>query len=855
MSLQCQRARQPAGAARCAHHPLALAPTARSPGRQVLALAITCALAGLAAGCLLTSRAAQAAQAAEAGTDAIDRDYVIPVGKLSDALAEFAATSGVQLVFDPQTLESLRSGGLQGRYTIASGFARLLAGSGYEAVASGSGRYLLRPAVSQQEGAADTRGAVTTLATVTVTAPADRAGGLPAPYAGGQVARGGRLGLLGNVDVMDAPFNITNYTSQLIEDQQASTLQDVLKNEPSVRQSSASGGEYAFFKIRGFDVNTSATTFDGLQGMAPVWGSLALEFAERVEVLKGPSALLYGMSLNGVVGGAVNLVPKRAGDKPVTRLTFGVESDALWKGHVDMGRRFGANGEWGLRFNGRYSHGDGYLDGQKKEGHLGAIALDYRGERLRLTLDAYRLQDRTRGASPLNAIVGDFSGSDASWLSSVPAAPDGRTNMLPGSPGNKSTVEAVILGGEYDFNARWTGYARLGAQRNEMMGVWHQSVPEIQANGDARVAPYLMPSEHKTFSAETGLRGRFKTGAVSHALAFSASHLNRNSSSAGVSGVWQSSNIYAPAPIVVWPVPPAHVPKASESTLSGFALADTLGFMDDHVLLTLGVRRQNVESTNFDATTGAVTSGYDASAWSPMAGLVVKSTDDLSLYANVIQGLSQGTTVDSTYQNAGEIFPPYKTKQVEVGAKLQTGRFTNTLSVFQIAQPSTTTDNSTTPLPTLRLDGEQRNRGVEWATFGEVTRGLRMLGGATYLRGRLSKTQDGLMNGNQAPGSPSWAANLGADGDVPRLPGLALSGWVIYTSRQYVDNANSLKMPSWTRLDLGARYATRLAGRDVTFRANVDNVFDKRYWQGTQYPGSVNLGAPRIFRLSVSIDL
>jgi|GEM_PF-5078816 len=166
---------------------------------------------------------------------------------------------------------------------------------------------------------------------------------LSKPYAGGQVARGGRLGMLGNVDVMNSPFNITHYTTQLIENQQAATVLDVLKNDPSVRERSAPGGGWSYFDIRGFTVDTSEVSFDGLYGMAPRYGGLSAVFTERVEVLKGSSALLYGMSPNGVVGGAVNLMPKRADDKPLTRLTLGIESDALWRSHMDMGRRFGAD--------------------------------------------------------------------------------------------------------------------------------------------------------------------------------------------------------------------------------------------------------------------------------------------------------------------------------------------------------------------------------------------------------------------------------------------------------------------------------------------------------------------------------
>jgi iron complex outermembrane receptor protein len=429
--------------------------------------------------------------------------------------------------------------------------------------------------------------------------------------------------------------------------------------------------------------------------------------------------------------------------------------------------------------------------------------------------------------------------------------------MYPGVPESRETTQAVILGGEYDFSDRWTGYAKLGVQRNEFEGPVNFGVQDIQANGDGDVIRDDAPSFARTKSAEIGLQGRFQIDAVSHALALSASYLNRDS---GGGFTFASSshptNIYRPTPIVDYlvPVPADDLPKTSETTLSGFALADTLGFMNDRMLLTLGTRRQNVKATNFDDTTGAVTSTYDASAWTPMAGLVVKPTDDLSLYTSYIQGLSQGTTVGNGFQNAGEVFPPYKTEQIEVGAKLQTGSFTNTLSLFQIEQPSTLTDNGTTPLPTLRLNGEQRNRGIEWATFGELTRSLRMLGGVTYLQGTLTRTQDGLEDGNQAAGTPPWMANLGLDWDVPGLPDLAVNGRVTYTSAQYVDSANSFKLPSWTLLDLGARYATEMGGKPVVFRASVDNVFDRNYWQGVFFNGSDTLGAPRTFRLSAAVD-
>ncbi|SFF30649.1 iron complex outermembrane recepter protein [Paracidovorax wautersii] len=800
------------------------------------------ALALLALSALLTAGTTVQAQPARLPTS-----IAIAAQPLGQALNELSRQAGLQLMFPPALVAGKIAPAISGALTPSQALDRLLAGSGLVGTQEGNA-IVIKAAPPRPAGAG------ASLAEVLVTGQAERADGLPLAYAGGQVARGGRLGMLGNADVMDTPFSTTSYTAQLIEDQQASTVLEVLKNDPGVRQTAPTANLSASnFNIRGFGLSADSVTFDGLYGMAPGNGDLSVEFAERVEVLKGPGALLYGMSPGGTVGGSVNLVPKRAGDVPLTRLTLGVESDALLRAQVDTGRRFGANNEWGLRFNGRYKEGDIYIDGAKNQGNLGALALDYRGERLRMTLDAYRLQEKQRGGGSLSAVVSNWDGTP-SWLRSMPAAPSARTNLYRGAPQSQETTEAVILGGEYDFSDRWTGYAKFGVQRDKSRGPAFAFVNNVQANGDAVLATDDWPSFNRTKSAEMGLRGRFQTGTVSHAVALSTSYLNRDNGSAATFGSFdQPTNIYRPARIVNWAVAPAYVPRGSETTLSGVALADTLGFMDDRLLLTLGVRRQNVKATNFDET-GAVTGAYDASAWTPMVGLVLKPTDDLSLYANVIQGLSQGATVGEMYQNAGDVFPPFKTKQVEVGAKLQTGRFTNTISVFQIKQPSTIADNSTSPLPTLRLNGEQRNRGIEWATFGELTKGLRMLGGLTYLQAKLTKTQDGLQDGNTAAGSPPWAANLGLDWDVPGLAGLAVSGRVTYTSAQDVDIANSLKLPSWTILDLGGRYATKIGGKPVVFRAGVDNVFNRKYWQGVFFNGTVSVGAPRTYRLSAAID-
>jgi iron complex outermembrane receptor protein len=770
-----------------------------------------------------------------------EQTFDIPAGPLAPALRSLASSASVLLIFTPDQTEGKTTEGIEGRYTTQEALAALLARSGLQAVQQDSGGYVLRPSSTAQAAPAESAVSEKTLPAVRVTANLEPSPGL---YAGGQVARGAHVGLLGNKDVMDTPFNLNSYTAAFIQNQFADTVGGVLNNDPSIRHLSDPGSGYqGYFSIRGFRVNSSDISFNGLYGLASGYGGVPTEFVERVEVLKGASALLYGMSPNGAVGGAINLVPKRATDQPITRGTVGFDSDALWTVAADVGRRFGANNEWGLRVNGSYEDGDTALDDQSRRRLLGSVALDYQGERLRLALDAYGFRENNRG--------GDISGFFLTGLTRVPKAPKGSTNIAPGLNWNAETG-GVMFSGEYDISKAVTAYAKIGMMNYNRDGFSTNGTRNLQDNGDASVLITNFPCRSDNISGEVGLRSAFRTGALHHALALSASRLNMDVKQA-FSSVSVATNIYAPAKITGWPATPAVVPKVSYGVLQGIALADTMSTSEERVQLTLGIRRQNVKTNNY-STSGIITSRYDKSAWTPMAGLVVKPLDHLSLYANYIEGLSQGTTVSTAYQNAGEVFPPYKTKQVEIGAKLETGAIINTVDLFQMKQPSTLTDNSTLPLPTLRLDGAQRNRGIEWNVFGEVLPGVRLIGGATYMQGRLTKTQGGAYDGNDAPGAAYWGFNIGGEWDPHSIPGLTLTGRLIHTSAQYADNANTLKLPDWTRIDVGARYSTELAKKAVVFRAGVTNLLNKNYYQGLQFQDNAIIGEPRTFQLSASVD-
>lgn len=177
---------------------------------------------------------------------------------------------------------------------------------------------------------------------------------LPEVLAGGQVARGARLGMLGNKDVMDTPFSVTSYTAKTLADLQTVTVADALERDPSVRSTGQTGGIVDSFFVRGFAIgegNLGELAYDGVYGVAPNYRAFT-EYAERVEVLKGPGALMYGISPNSGVGGVINIVPKRPLDQDLTRFTGSYASDTQVGGHLDISRRFGEENQFGVRFNG-----------------------------------------------------------------------------------------------------------------------------------------------------------------------------------------------------------------------------------------------------------------------------------------------------------------------------------------------------------------------------------------------------------------------------------------------------------------------------------------------------------------------
>lgn len=678
-----------------------------------------------------------------------------------------------------------------------------------------------------------------TLPSVTVR---DKANAVTAPYAGGQVTTGGRVGLLGDKDFMETPFNTISYTDAYIADRQAQDIGAAISaTDPSVFSNNVSGAWSENYSIRGFASTSTDMSVNGLYGMAPYYRGTT-EMYERVEVLKGPSALLNGMPPGGSVGGSINLVPKRAGDTPITRFTGTYTSESQLGGHLDVGRRFGEDKQFGIRFNGVYRNGDGPVNQQEKKAQLASVGLDWRGNRVRLSTDMYVSDDYVKGVTRGLTLA---AGVD------VPAPPKATTLLSPNWGYVRNRDRGIMARGEFDLNDQVSAYIAAGTSKSNYEYNGASAGQVLNANGNFRTTIAQLRFQVDKTSLDTGLKGSFKAGSVGHQWALNVTHYRDRIKEVGnrVVSTWDT-NIYNP----VWgPAlafnggsPITH----TETRLNSVGLADTMSFAQDRVQLTLGLRHQSVTTDTMNAATGVRTGRYDASAVSPAAALLVKATDHVSVYANYIQGLSKGQVAPDTTANRGEVFAPYKTEQKELGVKIDLGDFAHTLSLYQIDKPSAATD----PLTNIfAVNGEQRNRGLEWGFFGTPLRGIRAMGGIAYSDPKLTKALVAANQGKMATGVPRLQGKLGVEWDLPAAQGLTLTANATAVSRQYINATNTQWVSGHTTYDLGARYKTRLDNTPVTLRASILNVTNKAYW-GMPLITALALGAPRTLMVSASVD-
>lgn len=658
----------------------------------------------------------------------------------------------------------------------------------------------------------------------------------PAAYAGGQVATGAQIGVLGNRSIFDTPLSIKAYTAEGIQNRVATSTSQILDTDPSVL-AVGRGNAYEYFNIRGFLTRQPYDArFDGLN--IPHLQPSIPEFYERIEVIKGPSALLYPQL--GGIAGTINYVPKLARDDDITQVTTTITSDSQVRGHLDVGRRYGPTGEWGVRANVVGNTGETY----RRDGDLdlaaGSLSIDYRSDRVRFVLHgdaADTTIDNMQGFSARYAGIG-----------AVPVPNPRTVGSFPDGPFYEATSSRVYAAAEVDLTSALTAYAKVGASQTDSVNDSFNDCP-FDAPGNCIISPYRYEEYRYYIASEFGLRGDFDTGFIRHRMTVSGATLNddyRDTGQGYQAFAPFNTNFFNPnTPYTRVPIYQTTAGYFGRTEVRSFAVTDTLSVFDDTIQLTVGARRQSVQTVG--AFDGAAEPSYDAAETTPMVGLVVKPVRGLSLYGSYIEALEKGGSASPGAANFPVTLPPAVSKQKEVGAKWDFGSVALTLALFEIERPNDFVDSNNV----FGRNGLQENRGVEIEAFGEPIKGLRLIGGVTFLDAEVLASEGGALDGNAPTGAPEFVAKLGGEWDLPFVAGLTLTGLVIHTDEQFTNPENTVHLRDWTRFDAGFRYALT---DSIVVRGLVENVADDRYWESADRGFFLNIGAPRTYSLSTTFN-
>ncbi|MEL7452912.1 MAG: TonB-dependent receptor, partial [Pseudomonadota bacterium] len=669
-------------------------------------------------------------------------------------------------------------------------------------------------------------------------------------YAGGDVAQSARNGLLGNLDYLDSPFSTTAFTEELAREQQAISVTDLVRNDPTVQIAQGFSNFQEVYFIRGFNVFSDDFSYNGLFGVLPRQ-FVAAELIERLEVFRGANAFVSGAAPGtSGAGGLVNIVPKRAGADDLNRFTLGLRSGTEFIGSADIGRTFGSNDQFGVRFNLVHRNGDTAVDDQNRELTVVSLGATYETDRARFSLDLGYQNNQLDNPRPQVNPAG-----------APPPIPDASDNFAVDGTFADDEQFFGAFRGEFDFTDNITAWAAFGGRRGDEDNVL--ATPTIvddpstlvldpAVSVDDLIAPFTATRFDNTrndrvLSGDVGVRANVDTGAVGHTLIVSGSAVSQDIENAFVFGGTAITGDLFPG--IIEPVLPAiDAPGAfpfgdfDDPLTTQFirnlsvAIADTASFFDDRLLVTAGVRYQNLQTDSFSAFDGSTFSEFNEDAFTPAVGFVAKPIETFSVFGNYAQNLQPGQVVQTgffgpVFTNEGEILDPFRGDQFEVGLKYGNDSYGATLSFYQVDQANTIVTNivdvddgmgGTFQEGELTDDGEQRTRGIELVAYGEPIEGLSLIGGLTFLDADLSETQEDINEGNTPIGVPDFRATLNARYDLPVVPGLSLDGRVIYSTSQFIDNANLNEIESFTRLDLGLSYAANVASKDIVMRLRVE---------------------------------
>lgn len=631
----------------------------------------------------------------------------------------------------------------------------------------------------------------------------------------------------------NVPQSIQVIPQQVVEDQQAITLQELLRNAagvaPGPNQINSSNLE-SFF-IRGFNQSTLfrngfPTRSTGPQDLAGV---------ERVEILRGPASVLYGQI---EPGGVVNVVTKKPLSEPFYEVSGQVGSYDFYRPSFDVSGLLSEDGSASYRLNLAYTNSDSFRDFVESESIYVApvVSLQF-SENTSLVLDLEYLDDHR------------------TWDEGVPVIGD-RPGDVPieqffGDPDDFREVQDIFTGYElrHEFNQNWK-LRNAFRYHNFQLDREYLFIGSFQDDNRTLNRDFVENSlETEEFNLVTDVTGEFSTGSLDHVLLIGLDLRRQTVSNDGAFGPGTPIDIFAP--VNESPVPTDLEEFANREVVewAGLYVQDQISILENLDVL-IGGRFDIVSQSSEDLLDPDNDADQQDEAFSPRVGFVYRPIEPISLYASYSRSFSPeaGFTAD------GSPFDPTRGEQFEVGVKteLLDGRLSSTLAFYDLRKRNIVVDDPDNSGFSIQV-GEQRNQGIEFDVSGEILPGLNVIATYAYIDAVFEDASE-VFNDNRPNNVPRhsgslWLAYEFQEGD---LQGLGLGAGAFFVGDRPGDGTFSL--PSYTTVDLAGWYEFSIGSSDARVQLNVKNLFDTEYYEGTNRRTRTFPGDPLTVLGSISIQ-
>ncbi|KKX57322.1 TonB-dependent siderophore receptor [Pseudomonas putida] len=754
---------------------------------------------------------------------------------LPQALSDFSHVTGISVVYTDEAPYALNAPAVDGQLSAEQALQRLLSGSGLTFRRIDGHTMALEPLPT--EGALN-------LGATTITSQMDQSTSYQPPPIS-SVMRA-------STPLQEIPQTVNVVPAQVIRDQAPRNLDDALANVSGITQGNTLGSTQDSVMTRGFGDNRNGSIMR--DGMPVVQGRGMNATVDRVEVLKGPASLLYGIQ---DPGGVVNMVSKQPELDPYNALTL--RGSTYGEGKNGSGGTFdstGALGDSGFAYRMVLDHED--EDYWRNYGvhreSLVAPSLAWFGESTQL-LFAY---EHREFLTPFDrGTVIDPRDNHPLDISRERRLDEPFNNM-------EGRSDLYRFKADHDLNDNWKAHFGYSWNR-ETYDASQVRVTAIDTRDGTLTRS--MDGTQNAISTDrfttASLEGQVDVGGMQHDLVLGIDDEYRKIYRADLIRQKSLTTFSYLDPVYGREVPGTTVSPA-DSAQTDILRSDSV-FMQDSIhlnhqwILVAGARFQEYDQYAGKGEPFKANTDSNGQKWVPRAGLVYRYTDELSFYGSYTESFKPNSTIaplsGSSTVLDGSIAPE-EAKSWEVGARLEMpGRVTGNIALFDIKKRNVLVANSEGPVTLYSAAGEVRSRGLEVDLSGQLSDRWSMIGSYAYTDAEV--TEDPVYKGKQLQNVAKNSGSLSAVYDLGHVIGgdqLRVGAGARYVGERAGNAVNDFDLPSYTVADAFATYDTQLDGQRVKFQFNVKNLFDRTYYTSAASRFFVSMGDSRQVTLSSTLE-